>query len=89
MVKAFNTIGAEAYLDPQIEGMPVFLPIAGDDGAADRVRVLASEMGFDAVVIGDRSAVHMLEDFAELWIHLAFGVGLGRCFGFARLTRPD
>ena len=89
VVKAFNTIGAEAYLDPKIDGTPIFLPIAGDEDAADRVRGLAAEMGFDALVIGDRSAVHMLENFAELWIHLAFRVGLGRSFGFARLTRPD
>lgn len=87
VVKAFNTVGAEANLHPQIGDERLFLPIAGDDGAVDRVRELASEIGFDAVVIGDRSAVVMLENFARLWVHLAFRVGMGREFGFVCLTR--
>lgn len=88
IVKAFNTIGAEAFTAPTIEDRPLFLPIAGDRPAADEVQSLASDIGFDAMVIGDRSVVHLLENFAELWIHLAFRKGLGRDFGFARLERP-
>ena len=34
-MKAFNTIGAEAYLAPVIGGIPLFLPIAGDPAGAD------------------------------------------------------
>jgi 8-hydroxy-5-deazaflavin:NADPH oxidoreductase len=86
-VKAFNTIGAEAYLHPRIGDHPLFLPIAGDIEPAEAVRRLATDIGFDAVVIGDGSAARILENFAELWIHLAFRTGLGRGFGFARLTR--
>lgn len=89
IVKAFNTIGAEAYTAPLIDGRGLFLPIAGDEPHADAVRTLAAGLGFDAMVIGDRSAVHLLESFAGLWIHLAFRRGLGRDFGFARLTRDD
>ncbi len=89
IVKAFNTIGAEAYTTPSVDGTPLFLPIAGDRPAADEVRELASEIGFDAMVVGERDAVHLLENFAELWIHLAFRAGLGRGFGFARLMRAD
>ena len=88
MVKAFNTIGAEAYVTPTVQGHPLFLPVAGDDPAADRIRDIAAAMGFDALVIGDRSAARLNEHAAELWIHLAFRVGLGREFGFARLHRP-
>ena len=90
IVKAFNTVGAEHYPQPAIDGRPLFLPIAGDHqgGAADRVAALALAMGFDAVVIGDRSFVPLVEQFAALWIHLAFRTGLGREFGFARLTSP-
>lgn len=87
VVKAFNTIGAEAFLDPVVDGRPCFLPIAGPQPAADVVRDLATAMGFDAVVIGDLDAVPLLEWHARLWIHLAFRVGLGRDFGFARVTR--
>lgn len=88
IVKAFNTIGAEAFTAPTINDRPLFLPIAGDRPGADGVRRLAASIGLDAVVIGDRTAVHLLESFAELWIHLAFRTGLGRHFGFARLDRP-
>ncbi len=91
IVKAFNTIGAENYLHPAIDGRALFLPIAGDGhgdgGAADRVGALAVAMGFDAVVIGDRSSIQLVESFAALWVHLAFRTGLGREFGFARLSR--
>lgn len=87
IVKAFNTIGAEAYLDPIVDGRPCFLPIAGPQPAAETVRDLAASMGFDAVVVGDLDAVPLLEWQARLWIHLAFRVGLGRDFGFARVTR--
>lgn len=87
IVKAFNTIGAEAYTASSIDGHRLFLPIAGDEPHADAVRALAAGLGFDAMVIGDRSAVQLLESFAALWIHLAFRRGLGRDFGFVRLTR--
>ncbi len=87
LVKAFNTIGAEAFLAPSIDATPLFLPIAGDRPGADLVAELASDIGFDALVIGDRSAARIVEHAAELWIHLAFRTGIGRDFGFARLTR--
>ncbi len=88
VVKAFNTIGAEAFTAPSIDDRPLFLPIAGDRPAADDVQRVAASIGFDAIVIGDRSAARILENFAELWIHLAFRTGLGRDFGFVRLERP-
>ena len=87
VVKAFNTIGAEAFLDPQIGGQRLFLPVAGPEPAAGVVRDLAHAMGFDALVIGGHECVRMLEEHARLWIHLAFPVGLGRGLGFARLNR--
>ncbi|MDJ0769585.1 MAG: NAD(P)-binding domain-containing protein [Ilumatobacter sp.] len=85
VVKAFNTIGAEAYLEPRTDAGAYFLPIAGPSGAAERVRDLAAAMGFDALVIGDVDAAPLLESHAQLWIHLAFRTGLGRGFGFVRV----
>lgn len=87
LVKAFNTIGAEAFVDPTINDTKLFLPIAGDQPGADTVARLASDIGFDALVIGDRTTARIVENAAELWIHLAFRTGLGRGFGFARLER--
>ncbi|MEM9748248.1 MAG: NAD(P)-binding domain-containing protein [Actinomycetota bacterium] len=87
LVKAFNTIGAEAFVSPEIDGSPLFLPVAGDSPAAERVADLARSMGFDALVVGGRAEARLNENVAEFWIHLAFRVGLGRDFGFARLRR--
>ena len=87
IVKAFNTIGAEAFLHPEVDGTALFLPVAGDEGAVDTVAALAVDMGFDALPIGGRDTVLLLEGFAALWIHMAFRVGQGRDFGFAKLHR--
>lgn len=87
VVKAFNTIGAEAYTAPVIDGRPAFLPVAGPAAAAGRVADIAGDLGFDALVIGGSDAAALVEDVARLWIHLAFRVGLGRDFAFARVTR--
>jgi predicted dinucleotide-binding enzyme len=87
VVKAFNTIGAEAILDPVIDGRPAFLPIAGPPDAAEAVRAIAAAIGFDARAIGGPGEVHHLEAHARLWIHLAFRAGLGRAFGFAIVER--
>jgi hypothetical protein len=87
VVKAFNTVGAEAILHPVVDGRPLFLPIAGADGAAETVRELAAAIGFDAIVVGGGEAVPHLEAHARLWIHLAFRCGLGRDFGFTVARR--
>ena len=87
VVKAFNTIGAEAFLQPTIDGRPCFLPVAGPQPAATVVRDLAAAMGFDALVIGGLDQAELMEWHARLWIHLAFRTGLGRDFGFARVVR--
>ena len=86
-MKAFNTIGAEAFLDPVVGDQRFFLPIAGPAPAAETVQSLAESMGFDALVVGDIDTAGLLEDFARLWIHLAFRSGLGRDFGFVRVMR--
>ncbi len=87
VVKAFNTIGAEAFLAPVIHGRAAFLPVAGPAPAVELVRDLAAAMGFDAVVVGDLDVAPLLEDHARLWMHLAFRTGLGRGLGFG-LLRP-
>ncbi|MFN6122165.1 MAG: NADPH-dependent F420 reductase [Actinomycetes bacterium] len=87
VVKAFDTIGAE-YLDghrsapPQPGAGSPFLPIAGDEAGLVVVERLATELGFDVAVLGDRTAFRIVEDHARLWIHLAFARGWGRSFHF-------
>lgn len=85
VVKAFNTVGAELLSEPELQGRPVFLPVAGPAPAVDLVRQLADDMGLDAHVIGDLDEAPRLEAFADLWIHLALRRGMGRRLAFGLL----
>jgi predicted dinucleotide-binding enzyme len=88
VVKAFNTTGAENMADSQYPGGKVLMPVCGDDAdARARVIKLASLIGFDAVDFGELRAARYLEPLAMCWIHMAFKLGQGRRFGFARLER--
>ena len=82
LVKAFNTIGAEHLGDGSFGDAGAFLPIGGDAEGVDTVAALATDLGHDVVVLGDRSTFGLLEAHAALWIHLAFRCGWGRVFGF-------
>lgn len=87
VVKAFNTIGAEHLDGGAIDGRAAFLPIGGDAPGVDLVHSIAASMGFDAVVLGGRETFTLIEAHAALWIHLAFGGGWGRSFGFTVVGR--
>lgn len=87
VVKAFNTIGAEHLNDGRFGDQQAFLPIAGDSAGCDVVEPIATRLGFEVAVLGDRDAFGLVEDFARLWIHLAFRCGWGRDFGFVAAQR--
>jgi hypothetical protein len=82
-VKAFNTIGAEHLGAGRVGGTAAFLPLAGDDDGRGIVAGLARDLGFEVAELGGRDTIRLVEDFARLWIHLAFRCGWGRDFGFA------
>lgn len=88
VVKAFNTVGAEALDEPVLQGRAAFLPVAGPAPAVDLVRQLADDMGLDAHVVGDLDAAPMLEHHARFWVHLAMVRGMGRRLAFG-LLRED
>lgn len=85
VVKAFNTIGAEHLLQPHVDGLPIVLPIAGEESARPVVAALATDLGFDVIETGDLDTAHHVEAFAALWIHLAIRRGYGRGFAFGLL----
>ncbi len=88
VVKAFNTMGFETMADPVVDGRPTLGLVCGDDAHAKAaVLDLARQLGFDAVDAGDLDAARLLEDLAELWVHLAFRAGLGRDMAFGLLRR--
>ena len=62
VVKAFNTLGAETMLDPEVANGPVTVPIVGDDRAAKaRVAALAREIGLEAVDVGPLRHARIVE----------------------------
>jgi hypothetical protein len=88
VVKAFNTIGFDIMAQPVLEGRKCVLFLSGDNKeAVDEVADLATEMGFEAVRLGDLSSSRMQEEHALLWIHLAYSGGLGRDFAFSICRR--
>lgn len=70
VVKSFNTIGAEHYLDPSFDGYPATMLLCGDDGEAKTVVAsLAAELGFDPVDVGGLEHAPLLNGVAALWVH--------------------
>ena len=86
VVKVFNTTGFGNMADPSYGGEPTVMFYAGDDASAkDVARVLATDLGFDAIDAGGLERARQLEHLAALWIGLAYG-GHGRDIAF-RLVR--
>ena len=78
VIKAFNTIGAVNFENPRFGSESASMFICGDDSASkSTVAKLAAELGFDVVDAGPLIASRLLEPLAMLWIHLAYGGGLG------------
>jgi 8-hydroxy-5-deazaflavin:NADPH oxidoreductase len=88
VVKVFNTTGAGNMADPHYGGDRATMLYCGDDqGAKEVAAKLAGDLGFEPVDAGPLSAAYLLEHFAMLWIHLAYGAGLGRNIAFKLMRR--
>lgn len=88
VIKAFNSIGAEHYLNPLFGDQAASMLICGDDAEAkSTVASLTAELGFDVVDAGPLSNARLLEGLAALWISLARGES-GRDIAFKLLKRP-
>jgi predicted dinucleotide-binding enzyme len=92
VVKAFNTTGVENMANPRYGARKALMALAGDDADANaKVAGLATDLGFEAVVLPSLSRARVLEPFAMLWIKLALQLGHGRgiAFGIARRTGAE
>lgn len=87
VVKAFNTIGAEHYLNPVFGGQTAAMFLAGDDPEARQVvSGLAADLGFDPVDVGPLANAVLLENLARMWVTMARS-GHGREFAFKLIRR--
>jgi 8-hydroxy-5-deazaflavin:NADPH oxidoreductase len=87
VVKAFNTIGAEHYLDPVFNGERASMLMCGDDKDAKHIVAgLCEELGFEPVDAGPIALAGTLEEVARLWVMLARG-GMGRNIAFRLIKR--
>ena len=78
VVKVFNSTGAGNMADPRYGDDRATMLYCGDDEGAKEVAArLAADLGFEPVDAGPLSAAYLLEHFAMLWIHLAYGAGMG------------
>lgn len=88
VVKAFNTLGANQFSQPDFGGEQASMFICGDDAEAKAVVTkLTEELGFDVVDAGPLTNAPLLEALAKLWIYLAMRGGLGREIAFRLLRR--
>ncbi|HKH47594.1 MAG TPA: NADPH-dependent F420 reductase [Thermoanaerobaculia bacterium] len=88
VVKIFNSTGANNMANPVYGDDRATMLYCGDDQGAKEVAArLAADLGFEPVDAGPLSAAYLLEHFAMLWIHLAYGVGMGRNFAFKLVRR--
>lgn len=87
VVKTLNQVGAEIMADTsRLPHQPVMF-MAGDDAAAkaDVAQVL-TDLGFEALDVGDLTKARYLEPFAMVWINQAIFRGKGRTWAFAAVS---
>jgi len=76
VVKAFNTVGFELMVDPDVPDGPPTLFVAGDDADARSVVAgLAASLGWAVHDCGDLRAARLTEPLAMLWIEHALRTG--------------
>lgn len=87
VVKAFNSIGMEVMADPTFGDARAVLFMCGDDKTATTtVAQLATDIGFDPLVIGSLTRARFIEPAALVWITASMALG-SRQFAWGRLTR--
>ena len=88
VVKIFNTTGANNMENPRYPDGAATMLYCGDDvNAKSAAAQLATDLGFDAVDAGGLRIARLLEPYAMLWIHLAYGQKMGRDIAFRLIRR--
>jgi predicted dinucleotide-binding enzyme len=72
-VKAWNSVGANMMIDPQLEGGTPSMFIAGNDDAAKKtVSELLASVGWIAEDVGKASGARAIEPLCQLWCAAGF-----------------
>ena len=91
--KTLNQTGFETLANAKLFAQKPMMLVTGDDVTKKPIVMqLVMDLGLDAVDAGPLSNSGRLEDFARLWMDLAFKRGLGRNFAFTltkRLTEEN
>ena len=67
-VKAFNSVGSDLMVDPQLPGGPPSMFICGNDEAARKtVTAILDQFGWDTVDLGKAEAARVIEPLSILW----------------------
>ena len=81
--KTFNQTGWENMANPVYNGKPSVMMVCGDDAAAKKIVMgLVTDIGFEAIDVGELKMARLIEPFGMTWIHLAMVQGLGRDWAF-------
>lgn len=89
VAKAFSIYGWENLADNRFDaGLPPMMMIAADDPrAADTASTLATDLGWDPVVVGGLAQALHLEHMTLLWIRMVRAEGRDPHIVWARLER--
>ena len=91
VVKAFNIYGGENFANTDYPNAAALKPLmfyCGDnDEAKDKVRQLATDLGFEPIDTGGLGMARSLEPLALLWIRLSIKNDRDTNFTWARLKR--
>lgn len=89
VLKAFNMIGAEHFLNPVFDGVAVSMVVCGDDEAKDKALSLVSDLGFDVFDLSGLDQCHLVEALAAVWVRLALQRGYGRNIAIKILRKEN
>jgi 8-hydroxy-5-deazaflavin:NADPH oxidoreductase len=86
VVKAFNTVGNQHFVDPRFEGGPPSMFVAGDDDAAKgAVAKILESFGWESVDLGGIESSRYLEAMCMAWV--IYGVRTGTFHHAFKLLR--
>lgn len=86
VVKAFNTVGNQFFVDPKFDAGPPTMFIAGNDESAKRaITELLRTFGWDAADLGGIETSRYLEPICMAWV--AYGAAVGSWHHAFKLLR--